>query len=94
VESGLARLTRGIGILIGRELGCAIIAAIDVLGDPWSMLVLRDVIFGRSPARVLGDTSFAAVRRTSVADARMAASECVSACSLTSAGAVPVNWCT
>jgi DNA-binding HxlR family transcriptional regulator len=25
--------------------GCAINAAIEVLGDPWSMLVLRDVIF-------------------------------------------------
>jgi hypothetical protein len=31
-----------------------------VLGDPWSMLVLRDVIFGRSSARVFGDTPFAA----------------------------------
>jgi DNA-binding HxlR family transcriptional regulator len=39
---------------------CAINAAIEVLGDPWSMLVLRDVIFGRSSARVFGDTSFAA----------------------------------
>lgn len=26
--------------------GCAINAAIEVLGDPWSMLVLRDVVFG------------------------------------------------
>jgi len=26
--------------------GCAINAAIEVLGDPWSMLVLRDVTFG------------------------------------------------
>ena len=26
--------------------GCAINAAIEVLGDPWPMLVLRDVIFG------------------------------------------------
>ena len=26
--------------------GCAINAAVEVLGDPWSMLVLRDVIFG------------------------------------------------
>ncbi len=25
---------------------CAINAAIEVLGDQWSMLVLRDVIFG------------------------------------------------
>jgi hypothetical protein len=25
-------------------------APIDLLGDPWSMLVLRDVIFGRSSA--------------------------------------------
>ncbi len=25
---------------------CAINPAIDVLGDPWSMLVQRDVIFG------------------------------------------------
>jgi DNA-binding HxlR family transcriptional regulator len=26
--------------------GCAINAAIEVLGDPWSMLVLRDMVFG------------------------------------------------
>ena len=26
--------------------GCAINAAVEVLGDPWSMLVLRDVMFG------------------------------------------------
>jgi DNA-binding HxlR family transcriptional regulator len=26
--------------------GCAINAAVEVLGDPWSMLVLRDVVFG------------------------------------------------
>jgi DNA-binding HxlR family transcriptional regulator len=26
--------------------GCAINAVIEVLGDPWSMLVLRDVILG------------------------------------------------
>jgi DNA-binding HxlR family transcriptional regulator len=26
--------------------GCAINAAIEVLGDPWAMLVLRDLIFG------------------------------------------------
>jgi DNA-binding HxlR family transcriptional regulator len=51
------------GFSSAAELGCAIIAAIDVLGDPWSMLVLRDVIFGRSSARVFGDTSFAATRR-------------------------------
>jgi DNA-binding HxlR family transcriptional regulator len=29
-----------------RRSGCAINAAIEVLGDPWSMLVLRDVMFG------------------------------------------------
>jgi DNA-binding HxlR family transcriptional regulator len=39
----------------------AINAAIELLGHRWSMLVLRDVIFGRSSARVFGDTSFAAV---------------------------------
>jgi hypothetical protein len=37
--------------------------AIEVLGDPWSMLVLRDVIFGRSSAGVFGDTSFAGMTR-------------------------------
>ena len=26
--------------------GCAINAAVEVLGDPWAMLVLRDVVFG------------------------------------------------
>ena len=26
--------------------GCAINAAVEVLGDPWSMLVLRDMVFG------------------------------------------------
>lgn len=26
--------------------GCAINAAIEVLGDPWAMLVLRDIMFG------------------------------------------------
>jgi DNA-binding HxlR family transcriptional regulator len=30
--------------------GCAINAAIELLGHPWSMLVLRDVSFGRSSA--------------------------------------------
>jgi DNA-binding HxlR family transcriptional regulator len=51
---------RNRGFSSAAELGCAIIAAIEVLGDPWSMLVLRDVIFGRSSARVFGDISFAA----------------------------------
>lgn len=33
---------------MGREQrsGCPINAAVEVLGDPWSMLVLRDVMFG------------------------------------------------
>ena len=31
--------------------GCAINAAIELLGHPWSMLVLRDVSFGRSSAQ-------------------------------------------
>lgn len=26
--------------------GCAINAAVEVLGDPWSLIVLRDIIFG------------------------------------------------
>ncbi|OSC44730.1 transcriptional regulator, partial [Streptomyces sp. 4F] len=26
--------------------GCAINAAVEVLGDPWTLIVLRDVIFG------------------------------------------------
>ena len=26
--------------------GCAINAAVEVLGDPWAVLVLRDIIFG------------------------------------------------
>jgi DNA-binding HxlR family transcriptional regulator len=52
------------GFSSAAELGCAIIAAIEMLGYPWSMLVLRDVIFGRSSARVFGDTPFAAKRLT------------------------------
>jgi DNA-binding HxlR family transcriptional regulator len=32
--------------LSSAKWGCAINAAIEVLGAPWSMLVLRDVIFG------------------------------------------------
>jgi DNA-binding HxlR family transcriptional regulator len=31
---------------IAPRSGCAINAAIEVLGDPWSMLVLRDMMFG------------------------------------------------
>jgi DNA-binding HxlR family transcriptional regulator len=27
--------------------GCAINAAVEVLGDPWAMLVLRDIMFGK-----------------------------------------------
>lgn len=30
----------------GPRSGCAINAAVEVLGDPWTMLVLRDIIFG------------------------------------------------
>ncbi|QEO15686.1 helix-turn-helix transcriptional regulator [Agromyces intestinalis] len=30
----------------GPRSGCAINAAIEVLGDPWAMLVLRDIMFG------------------------------------------------
>jgi DNA-binding HxlR family transcriptional regulator len=30
----------------GSRSGCAINAAVEVLGDPWAMLVLRDIIFG------------------------------------------------
>ena len=30
----------------GPRSGCAINAAVEVLGDPWSMLVLRDIMFG------------------------------------------------
>jgi DNA-binding HxlR family transcriptional regulator len=30
----------------GPRSGCAINAAVEVLGDPWAMLVLRDIIFG------------------------------------------------
>jgi hypothetical protein len=47
LQSVLGRLTR-----VTRDShrpprsGCAINAAIEVLGDPWSMLGLRDVIFG------------------------------------------------
>lgn len=26
--------------------GCAINAAVEVLGDPWAVLVLRDIMFG------------------------------------------------
>ena len=55
---------------------CAINAATKVLGDPWSMLVLRDVIFGRSSAiagasvtplaRLLDDSGRTGVRPDSV----------------------------
>ncbi len=27
--------------------GCAINAAVEVLGDPWAILVLRDIMFGK-----------------------------------------------
>lgn len=30
----------------GPRSGCAINAAVEVLGDPWTMLVLRDIMFG------------------------------------------------
>jgi DNA-binding HxlR family transcriptional regulator len=30
----------------GRRSGCPINAAVEVLGDPWAMLVLRDIMFG------------------------------------------------
>jgi DNA-binding HxlR family transcriptional regulator len=30
----------------GPRSGCAINAAVEVLGDPWAMLVLRDIMFG------------------------------------------------
>lgn len=30
----------------GPRSGCAINAAVEVLGDPWAMLVLRDMMFG------------------------------------------------
>jgi DNA-binding HxlR family transcriptional regulator len=30
----------------GSRSGCAINAAVEVLGDPWAMLVLRDIMFG------------------------------------------------
>lgn len=26
--------------------GCAISAAVEVLGDPWAIIVLRDIMFG------------------------------------------------
>ncbi|WP_437583960.1 winged helix-turn-helix transcriptional regulator [Paramicrobacterium sp. CJ85] len=31
---------------IAPRSGCAINAAVEVLGDPWTMLVLRDIMFG------------------------------------------------
>jgi hypothetical protein len=47
LQSVLWRLTRATGDSHRpSRSGCAINAAIEVLGDPWSMLVLRDVIFG------------------------------------------------
>jgi hypothetical protein len=39
---------------------CAIHAATEVLGDPWSMLVLRDVIFGNRLGEGSHPTSSAA----------------------------------
>jgi DNA-binding HxlR family transcriptional regulator len=38
--------------------GCAINAAVEVIGDRWSLLVLRDVMFGnRRHFRVLQERS-------------------------------------
>ena len=42
----------------GPRSGCAINAAVEVIGDRWSLLVLRDVIFGnRRYLRVLQERS-------------------------------------
>jgi len=47
--------------------GCPINAALEVIGDLWSLLVLRDVMFGsRRHFRVLEDPAARMSARTSV----------------------------
>jgi hypothetical protein len=45
---------------------------VEVLGDPWSMLVLRDVIFGRSSARCSATPVRGGMTRPGVARERIA----------------------
>ncbi|WP_328592494.1 winged helix-turn-helix transcriptional regulator [Saccharopolyspora elongata] len=50
-------------------LGCAINAAVEVIGDRWSLLVLRDVMFGnRRHFRVLQERSEEAIASNILAD--------------------------
>jgi DNA-binding HxlR family transcriptional regulator len=50
----------------GPRSGCAINAAVEVIGDRWSLLVLRDIIFGnRRYFRVLQERSEEGSPRTS-----------------------------
>jgi DNA-binding HxlR family transcriptional regulator len=49
--------------------GCAINAAVEVIGDRWSLLVLRDVMFGnRRHFRVLQKRSEEAIASNILAD--------------------------
>jgi hypothetical protein len=48
------------------RLACAINAAVEVIGDRWSLLVLRDVVFGnRRYVRILQESSEEGIARTS-----------------------------
>ena len=49
--------------------GCAINAAVEVIGDRWSLLVLRDVMFGnRRHFRILQERSKEGIASNIVAD--------------------------
>ncbi|MFI0465354.1 winged helix-turn-helix transcriptional regulator [Saccharopolyspora sp. 5N102] len=51
--------------------GCAINAAVEVIGDRWPLLVLRDVMFGnRRHFRVLQERSEEAIASNILADRR------------------------
>jgi DNA-binding HxlR family transcriptional regulator len=53
----------------GPRSGCAINAAVEVIGDRWSLLVLRDVIFGnRRYFRVLQERSEEGIASNILAD--------------------------
>jgi DNA-binding HxlR family transcriptional regulator len=48
--------------------GCAITAAVEVIGDRWSLLVLRDIIFGNRHFRVLQEQSEEGIASNILAD--------------------------
>ncbi len=55
--------------------GCAINAAVEVIGDRWSLLRLRDVMFGsRRHPRILQERAEEGIASTIVADRGVAVS--------------------